>query len=182
VQSLHVETIKVGKEQKAKKETVLVFDLSGALNAVSADNAGAYALAPVIKVKATGKGKNRKPATTRLGAPVAPASAVYTATNNQVTLTPKAKLTATKPDELIVNGALISDALGREIDGNDDGQPGGDYIAIVSGTRVTPDGLPLARTREQPATVSPAIDTLFARGELAGLKHALRSRRWGTTK
>jgi hypothetical protein len=102
----------------------------------------------VITVKATGKHKNRKPATTRLGAPVAPASAVYSASNNSVTLTSRAKLTATKPEELSVNGALISDALGREIDGNDDGQPGGAYIVTVSGTRVTPGGLPLARTRE----------------------------------
>ncbi len=179
VQSLKVETIKVGKGKKAKKETVLVLDFSGALNAVSADNAGAYELAPVIKVKATGKGKNRKPATTRLGAPVAPASAVYSASNNSVTLTPRGKLTATKPEELIVNGALISDALGREIDGNDDGQPGGDYIATVSGTRVTPGGLPLARTREQPAPVTAAIDALLARGELAVLKHAFLVRHGG---
>jgi hypothetical protein len=45
VQSLHVETIKVGKGKKAKKETVLVLDFSGALEAVSADNARAYELA-----------------------------------------------------------------------------------------------------------------------------------------
>jgi len=156
---------------------VLVLAFSGALNAVSADSTGAYALAPVIKVKPTGKGKNRKPATTRLGAPVAPASAVYSASNNSVALTPRGKLAATKPEELIVNGALISDALGRAIDGNDDGQPGGNYIATVSGTRVTPGGLPLARTQEQPATVPSAIDALLARGEITGLTRSLRTRR-----
>ena len=117
-----METIKVGKGKKAKKETVLVLEFSGALNAGAADNASAYELAPVIKVKASGKGKNRKPATTKLGAPVAPASAVYNASNNSVTLTPRGKLTASKPEELIVNGALVTDTLGREIDGNDDGQ------------------------------------------------------------
>ena len=73
----------------------------------AADNASAYELAPVIKVKATGKGKNRKPATTKLGTPVPPASAVYNASNDQVTLTPRGKLTASKPEELIVNGPLV---------------------------------------------------------------------------
>jgi len=179
VQSLNVETIKVGKGKKAKKETVLVLAFSGALNAVSADNARAHAIAPVIKVKATGKGKNRKPPTTKLGAPVAPASAVYTAANNGLTLTPKGKLTATKPEELIVKAALVTDTLGRQIDGNDDGKAGGDYIATINGSRVTPGGLPLTRTREQPATVPAAIDALLARGELAVLKHTFHARhRW----
>ena len=75
VESLQVEKIKVGKGKKAKKETVLVLQFSGALNASAADDAGAYQLAPVIKVKASGKGKNRKPATTKLGALVPVASA-----------------------------------------------------------------------------------------------------------
>ena len=162
VESLQVEKIKVGKGKKAKKETVLVLQFSGALNAGAADNANAYELAPVIKVKATGKGKHKKPATTKLGTPVTPASAVYTASNNQVTLTPRGTLNLTKPEELIVKAALVTDTLGREIDGNDDGQPGGDYIATISGSRVTVGGLPLARTREQPATV-PSRDRRPAR-------------------
>ena len=131
-----MEKIKVGKGKKAKKETVLVLQFSGALNAAAADNANAYELAPVIKVKATGKGKHKQPATTKLGKPVTPASAVYTASNNQVTLTPRGTLNLTKPEELIVNGALVTDTLGREIDGNDDGQPGGDYIATIKGSGV----------------------------------------------
>ncbi len=179
VESLQVEKIKVGKGKTAKKETVLVLQFSGALNAVSADNAGAYDLAPVIKVKATGKGKHRTPATTKLGTPVTPASAVYTASNNEVTLTPRGTFNLTKPEELIVNGALLTDTLGRQIDGNDDGQPGGDYIATLNGTRVTPGGLPLARSQPQPASVEDAIDALFAHGELSGLTGLLRARREG---
>jgi hypothetical protein len=50
VTSLQVETIKVGTGKKAKKETVLVLDFSGALNAVVADNTDAYPLARIIKV------------------------------------------------------------------------------------------------------------------------------------
>jgi hypothetical protein len=174
---LQVQTIKVGKGKNSKKETVLVLDFSAALNAASADNAGAYQLAPVIKVKASGKGKNRKPATTKVGVPVAPASAVYNPSTNRVTLTPRGTLTASKPEELIVNAALVTDTLGRPIDGNDDGQAGGDYIATISGNRVTAGGLPLARTQRQPASVEDAIDALLERGELAGLRTAHRAQR-----
>ena len=166
VESLQVETIKVAKGKKAKKGTVLALNFSGALNATSADNASAYPLAPIIKVKASGKGKNRRPATTKLGAAVSPASAAYSASNNQVTLVPRGKLTASKPEELIVTGALLTDALGREIDGDDDGQAGSDYVATVSGTRLTTGGLPLARTHRQTASVADVVDHLLDRGEL----------------
>ncbi len=166
VQSLQVETIKLGKGKKAKKETVLVLQISGALNAGAADNIGAYELAPVIKVKATGKGKHKKPATTKLGKPESPASAVYTSSNNQVTLTPRGKLNSTKPEELIVNGALVSDTLGRDIDGADDGQAGSDYIATFHGNQITTGGIPLARPAAHLADSSVLIDALLARGEL----------------
>jgi hypothetical protein len=176
VESLKVEKIKVGEGKKAKKQTVLVLQFSGALNAAAADNANAYEVAPVITVKAAGKGKHKKPPTTKLGAPVTPASAVYTGSNNQVTLTPRGTLNLTKPEELIVNGSLVTDALGREIDGNDDGQPGGDFIATIRGSRATPGGLPLARTQKQPANVPAAIDALLIRGEFVDLKLAVRAR------
>ena len=104
VESLQVEKIKVGKGKKAKKETVLVLQFSGALNAGAADNANAYEFAPVITVKAKGKGKHKQPATTKLGTPVTPASAIYSGANNQVTLTPRGTLNLTKSEELIVNG------------------------------------------------------------------------------
>ena len=78
-----------------------------------------------------------------------------------------------------MSGALISDALGREIDRNDDGHLGGAYIVTVSGTRATPGGLPLARIREQRAAVPAAIDALLARGELAGSGRGLHARREG---
>ena len=94
VQSLQVETIKVGKGKKAKKETVLVLDFSGALNAGTADNANAYELAPIIKVKAKGKGKNKQPATIKLGsARGAGLGCLQSARTTSVTLTPRGKLT-----------------------------------------------------------------------------------------
>jgi hypothetical protein len=105
---------------------------------------------------------------------VTPARAVYTSSNNQVTLTPRGKLTASKPQELIVSGSLVTDTLGREIDGNDDGQPGGDFIATIRGSGVTDGGLPLAQTQKQPATVPAVIDALLARGELAAMTRSHR--------
>ncbi len=166
VESLQVEKVKVGKGKKAKRETVLVLRFSGALNAGAADNVGAYQLAPVITVKAKGRGKHKKPATTKLGTPVTPASAVYSASSNQVTLTPRGTLNLRKPEELIVSGALLTDTLGREIDGSGNGQAGSEYIATLSGGRAAVGGLPLARTQQQSAFVAAAIDDLLARGEL----------------
>jgi hypothetical protein len=164
VQSLQVESIKVGLGKKKKKETVLVLQFSGALDASAADNVAAYKFAPVIKVKASGKGKNRKPATTRLGGPVAPLSAVYSASNNQVTLLPRGKLVASKPQELIVDGALVTDATGVPVDGNDDGQPGGDFIATVAGKRVTAGGILLVKTNAKSAARADMVDHVLAHG------------------
>jgi hypothetical protein len=115
-----------------------------ALDASAAANASAYELAPIITVKRRRKGKLKQPPTTRLGTPVAVASAIYNASNNQVTLTPRGTLIL-KPLELIVNAALVTDQFGSEVDGNNDGQTGGNYMAIIRGSRVTAAGLPLAR-------------------------------------
>ena len=115
------------------------------------------------------------PATTKLGAPVTPASVAYTASNSEVTLTPRAKLTASKPEELVVNGALVTDTLGREIDGADDGKAGSDYIATVTGTRVAAGGIPLVRRQRQPASVADVVDHLLARDELTGLTRSGRT-------
>jgi hypothetical protein len=168
VLSSRVETIKIGKGKKAKKETVIVVGFSAAINAVSADDAGDYGLAPIIKGKASGKGKNKKPPTTKLGPLVPVASALYSAASNSVILMPRGRLAASKPEELIVNGTLLTDTLGRKIDGADDGQTGSDYIAIIVGGRAVGGGMPLARIQPQPATAPAAIDTLLAEGKLTG--------------
>jgi hypothetical protein len=46
---------------------------------------------------------------------------LFTASNNSVMLTLRGKLTASKPEELIANGELVTDTLGRGIDGADNG-------------------------------------------------------------
>ena len=70
VQLLPLEKIKAGQGNKVKTETVLVLQFRGALIAGAANNVNAYELAPVITVKAKGKGKHKQPATTKLGTPV----------------------------------------------------------------------------------------------------------------
>jgi hypothetical protein len=77
-------------------------------------------------------------------------------------------LNRTKPQELIVSGELLTDTYGRQIDGNDDGQPGGDYIATISRGRATVGGVPLSRSSATPALVAAAVDAVFARGEQKG--------------
>ena len=180
VESLQVEKIKVGKGKKVLKETVLVLQFSAHSTPLRPTMLTPTVFAPVITVKATGKGKNKKPATTKLGKPVALASADYTASNNQVTLTPRGTLNLTKAEELIVDAVLVTDTPGREIDGNaTTGQPGGDYIETINGTRVTPGGLPLARSLPQPAIVEDAIDDLLGAGGAAADLTRRRARREG---
>lgn len=95
------------------------------------------------------------------------ASAVYS--NDQVMLTPRGKLATSKPEELIINGTLVTDTLGRGIDGADDGLAGSDHIATISGTRVVAGGIPLVRALRRPASVVDVVDRFLTRGELTGL-------------
>ena len=72
--SLQKETLK-----KHKKVTVIVLQFSGALDASDAQNRLLYSLAP----------ETTKKHVIKLGKPVAPATAIYNARTNTVTLTPK---------------------------------------------------------------------------------------------
>lgn len=52
-----------------------------------------------------------------------------------MTLTPKTTFMLSKPVELTVKS--MRDSLGRLIDGNDDGQPGGNAVAVLMKSGVT---------------------------------------------
>jgi RHS repeat-associated protein len=144
VTSSQVETIKVGKGKKAKQQTVLVVGFSGDLSAAAADNTNAYQIAPIKKTK--GKGRHGKPGTT-IGRSIPPATAVYNASNETVTLTLRGKPNLANPEQLTVDGALVTDGLGRLIDGSDDGKPGSNYVAHFSKRGVTFVAKALARAR-----------------------------------
>ena len=113
-------------KNKKHQVTEIIVTFSGALNAGQATNIAEYELITA------GKGgsftaKNAKVIKLR--------SAAYNSANNTVTLTPKKKFSLSKATELIVNGeppSGLEDSSGRLIDGNDDGQAGGDAVAIIS--------------------------------------------------
>ena len=165
VTSVHWETIKVkvgkGKKAKTKSETALDIQFSGAV--AGSGRLSAYQLSVV-----TTKKVKKKSVTTYK--PIRLTSALYASSPmvSSVLLVPAMKPILSQTDRLQIVAADLTDALGRPIDGNDDGQSGGNYTATFSRTGATSDTLSLARTREQPGTVSDAIDALLARGELTG--------------
>jgi hypothetical protein len=110
------------KLSKKKSTTLLVVSFSGALEKGPAETPGDYHLVALGKAKKSGK-----PA----GKPVALTSAVYDPARNTVTLTPR----GTVPNQtlqLTITAAGTLDAQGRPIDGNHDGQPGGNAVVVVS--------------------------------------------------
>ncbi len=57
---------------------------------------------------------------------------MYDGTAHTVTIQLKAKLALAPPPQLRIKAAGILDALGRPLDGSGDGQPGGDYVALLT--------------------------------------------------
>jgi hypothetical protein len=93
-----------------------------------------------------------------LGPPLSPASAVYSAGNDTVTLIPRGKLNLRKREKLAVNASLVTDTLGRPIDG------GTNYVAVISKSRVTVGAV--AAVRRQCELVAAAVDALLEREDL----------------
>ena len=129
--SLQKETV------KKKKVTVIVIQFSGALTASDAQNRLLYSLAP----------ETTKKHVIKLGKAVAPASAIFSSSKNTVTLTPKKALVLNPPQQLKINLARLLDAQGRQLDGNSDGIPGGNFVATLS-----KQGITLQRLAGQPSS------------------------------
>jgi hypothetical protein len=127
VDSVSVEKINLSKH-KTVEEIVLHF--SEALDAADAQNIAAYTLATVPKKKQKSK-------------LVALSSASYNSAAFTVTLLPRKTLVLNPPLdpplELTVKAASLLDPFGRQLDGNDSGQPGANFTAVLSkaGTSVT---------------------------------------------
>jgi MBG domain (YGX type) len=124
VESVSVEKVKLSKH-KTVQEIVLQF--SKALDSATAQSISSYILATVPKNK---KQKSK---------PVPLSSASYNPSALTVTLVTRKKLALNPPLELTVRAASLLDALGRELDGNDSGHSGANFMAIFSkaGTSVT---------------------------------------------
>ena len=70
--------------------------------------------------------------------------------------------------QLTINSSLILDAQGRQLDGNHDGQPGGNFVATLDRGGV----INMARTTAEVRTGrghAGAVDALMADGSFAGI-------------
>ena len=152
VESLRVETVKVGSRKKAKSTTELLLQFSGALNAGAAQNLGVYHLDQASRTKKGG---------TKYNKPVALASVSYNASTDTVTLLARSKLNLAQPEELRITASQLPDVHGRPLDGNDDGQPGGDFVALLtkSGVKIESFATPSTLTAK-------AVDALLSAGKL----------------
>ena len=105
--SIHGEKIKLGTGRKAKKATVVVLQFSGALNPSAAQNVADYSLlAGTIK---------KKVLTFKKSVPLT--SAIYNPSALTVTLLPRGKRKLPKYEQLTIASGLLTDSLGRPIDG-----------------------------------------------------------------
>ena len=105
--------------------TQVLIEFSGSINFAQAGTVGTYRLATAGK-KNSFDAKNAKVIKLR--------SAAYNAASNTVTLTPTKKFLLTKTVQLRVNGqppSGLQDGGGLLIDGDHNGQPGGDGVALL---------------------------------------------------
>jgi hypothetical protein len=145
--------------------TQVLVHFSGPVDAGRADATVAYRL--------TIAGKHGS-FTARSVRAIALASAAYSGATDSVGLAPKKPFNLGKPVQLRVSGeppSGLTDALGRLIDGDRDGRPGGDAVAILSKM-----GASVAALRRPGTPTSPvvrAVDYLLAVGRRGGVTHTL---------
>jgi predicted outer membrane repeat protein len=154
-----VESVAIEKVQTGRHKTMeaIVMQFSGELDAADAASLGNYTLVTVA---------NRKKHPSK---PVRLSLANYNAANNTVTLTTAKKLVLKPSLELTLNAAGLMDTMGRALDGRDDGQPGGNFTAILSkgGATVT-SAVRLDAVKAPSAT---AVDALLAGGLDLEVRH-----------
>ena len=168
VESVRWETIKVkvgnGKRARTKSETVLDIQFSGLVG--GAGDLAAYQLSSITRKKA-------KKMTVTSYKPIRLTSAVPASSpmTSMVSLLPAIKPNLSQSDRIQIIAADLTDAYGRPLDGNDDGVPGGNYVAIVTKNGVTPAAV------AAPATVmARAVDAVIERNELLNAAPAHRGR------
>jgi hypothetical protein len=150
---------------KKHQVTQILVDFSGPVNAGQADALATYRL--------TTAGKHGS-FTARNATTVALKSAAYSDSTDSVTLVPRKPFRLTKAVQLRVAGqppSGLTDELGRLIDGNHDGQAGGDAVAVLS-----KQGVSLAvrrRPETSPSRSVLAVDHLLSAGSREGRLHPL---------
>ena len=155
---------------KKKKVTQLMVVFSGAVNQSGADSLGIYRLATPGK-KGSYTAKN--------AGVIKLKSATYATETNTVTLVPKKPFALSKPVQLLINGVAplgLQDAEGRLIDGNHDGQAGGNAIAIISRRGVVLSAVAQARTNAHAQVRAEHVDALLRSGIRVMGRHHARNR------
>jgi hypothetical protein len=112
-------------QNKKHLVTQIIIVFSGGVNVSEADSLATYRLVMPGK-KGSFIAKNAKVIALR--------SAVFDAARDAVTLTPRKPFSLSKPVQLVVNGQSpsgLQDSTGRLIDGDHDGQAGGNAVAIL---------------------------------------------------
>jgi hypothetical protein len=133
-----VVSVAVQKQPIARHRTVtvIVVQFDEPLNATAATNASAYMLS-------TAPGKHHASKLLFL------ARTSYNPAANTVTLTPVRKLSLKPPVQLRIIASVLTDALGRPIDGTHNGQSGGDFVATLSKAGARAALEPATATRDQ---------------------------------
>jgi hypothetical protein len=149
VLGIHWQTLKLSKRKTSK---VLVINFSGALDPVTAQTLGDYRLATIVTAK-----KCHAYAIRAVGL----ISATYDPSNYTVTLTPRGKGGAT-PLRLTIVAARTLDAQDRPIDGDHDGQPGGNFqMTLRKATTRRAEALPTRLVgRVTDAVLGGHVDTI----------------------
>jgi probable HAF family extracellular repeat protein len=148
----------------------LIVNLSGAVNSSEAQQVGTYRLATAGK-KNSFDAKNAKLIKLK--------SAVYGTANDSITITPMKPFALTKPVQFRINGQTplgLQDSSGRLIDGDHNGTPGGNAVAILSRRGASVQVIASGATAGQNAENMAIVDALFERDAFAGLTAGRRVR------
>jgi hypothetical protein len=136
------------KLSRKKTARVLVVSFSSALDPRPAQDPGGYHLVAAGKDKRFG---------TRDDKPITLVSAMYDAASHRVTLTPRGQV-MNQALRLSITASGVLDTQERPIDGNGDGQPGGDFAATLGKGSVGPA---LVRAASAAAVHAGVVDVLL---------------------
>jgi plastocyanin len=148
-------------EDKHHRVAEIIVDFSGPVNASEAENTGMYRL--------TMTGGNDS-FIAKNAAVVKLASATYNAALDQVILKPKRPFTLANCVQVVIDGQQpggLQDSYGRVINGDNDGQPGGDVVAMICRTPMGMDEMP-GMSAAGSSIITAELKSMIAPDEHAG--------------
>jgi hypothetical protein len=153
-----VTLVSVSVTLKKRTITQIVVTFSGAVNNAEAQSIGEYRLATPGK-KGSFTAKN--------AGIIKLKKAVYDQVNDTVVLTPRKPFGLTEPVQLSINGtatAGLQDSFGRLIDGDHNGGPGGNAVAVIRKAGVTVSARALARSSQTTRLSGSLVDIVLDQG------------------